>query len=340
MLFTTLLAPVFSYGQFQYTPDSVNALLIQEGKSKAPTIDWQGGNAGTFSMSPTIKEVSIDSSTGVISWTSSLASGTHKLTVMASNTMGTVTNTYTLTNKTPDKPSYFYYNPSKVVSNSPKAGESKPTLINWNLNQSTFEITNNPNSQNISIDNKTGVIKWSANLKPQIYILEVVAINKLGLVSTSLTIDRIKTPIIPPTPPTTNIPPDGFDYTKNVYTFFENQSEQTEKPNINWNGDEGNFMIGIQQNEKLTIDTKSGILRWSSGLLPGTYDLMILATNSAGSVSTTISLVVKKVVKAPTGLSYIPNTHLSAHDQSGQSSIPFVDWHGDQGKFFFRKPNG
>lgn len=144
--------------------------------------------------------------------------------------------------------------------------------------------------------------------------------------------DRKKAPVTPPTS-TTNIPPDGFAYTKTIFTFSENQSGQTEIPTINWNGEEGNFRLIEQQYEEFTLDTNSGVLRWSTGLASGTYNLVILASNSAGSVSTTLRLVVEKEVKAPSGLFYTPNTYTTPHDQAGESSTPVVEWNGDLGTF-------
>jgi hypothetical protein len=162
---------------FSYSTASVTVAIGNAGKSFKPDISWNNdkGKFNIHSIDTATNSITIDIQTGVISWTSSLASGTYKLTVTASNTMGTVTTTYTFVSKAPDKPSDFYYNPSKVVSHSPKAGESKSPFINWNLDQGTLEINNNRDSENISIDSNTGVIKWNAQLKPKVYTLEVVA---------------------------------------------------------------------------------------------------------------------------------------------------------------------
>lgn len=79
-----------------YNETIINTTFFQEGSS-APTVNWNG-NQGSFSLAGTIQGVSINTTTGVLSWSKLLAPKTHVVQVIATNSEGQTTITITLKN--------------------------------------------------------------------------------------------------------------------------------------------------------------------------------------------------------------------------------------------------
>jgi len=72
-------------------------VFFQAGNSDAPRLNWNG-NQGNFSLSSTIDGLSINSTTGVLSWTNSLPIGTHNIQIIATNSAGQTTSNITINN--------------------------------------------------------------------------------------------------------------------------------------------------------------------------------------------------------------------------------------------------
>ncbi|QCK14520.1 hypothetical protein [Mangrovivirga cuniculi] len=79
-----VLTPEVSYSQTTFNP-----AFYSEGNSSAPNISWNG-NQGSFSLSRNIEGLSINSTTGMISWTKLLPYGNHELEVIVSNSAGQI----------------------------------------------------------------------------------------------------------------------------------------------------------------------------------------------------------------------------------------------------------
>lgn len=80
-----------------YSPSSFNGTVGTAGNSSTPTITLGSGGAATYTFNAAVATgISINASTGVISWSATLAAGTYSLVVKATNTTGSVTSTYTL----------------------------------------------------------------------------------------------------------------------------------------------------------------------------------------------------------------------------------------------------
>ena len=81
-----------------YSPSSFSGTVGVAGNSIAPTISLGSGGVATYTFNTAAATgISINASTGVISWSATLASGTYSLVVKATNTTGSTTATYTLT---------------------------------------------------------------------------------------------------------------------------------------------------------------------------------------------------------------------------------------------------
>jgi len=72
--------------------------FFTEGETDAPTINWNG-NVGLFSLGSNITGVSVDATTGIISWDKSLPLGTNTIQLIAINSAGQVSTDIILENQ-------------------------------------------------------------------------------------------------------------------------------------------------------------------------------------------------------------------------------------------------
>ena len=70
-----------------YAETTFDADFYTAGNSSAPTISWNG-NQGNFTISPSVEGLSINSTSGQISWTKTLPPGTHNADVVVTNSAG------------------------------------------------------------------------------------------------------------------------------------------------------------------------------------------------------------------------------------------------------------
>jgi len=81
-----------------YSPASFSGNVGIAGNSSAPTINLGSGGTATYTFNTaTASGISINASTGVISWSATLAAGTYSISIKATNTSGSTTAAYNLT---------------------------------------------------------------------------------------------------------------------------------------------------------------------------------------------------------------------------------------------------
>ena len=129
-------APQVKIPKITYSNTTIDAEFFKDGNSSAPTIDW-GGEKGTLSLSKDIKGLSLDASTGILSWTKELPAGEHSFDVIAVNSAGQASTTITIKNilegsfvGTYSSGIDHYYNirffkdgTAKVIANDPDLGD-------------------------------------------------------------------------------------------------------------------------------------------------------------------------------------------------------------------------
>lgn len=81
----TVEAPTLSFAATSLTTPFLTA-----GSTAAPTVEWNG-ETGTFSLAAAVQGVTIDASTGVVSWDPSLPIGVNTVDVVATNSAGAST---------------------------------------------------------------------------------------------------------------------------------------------------------------------------------------------------------------------------------------------------------
>lgn len=91
----TIVTPAAKPSNLIYTPANDTTSLGIAGQSVVPAIN-NGGATVTFALTTPPTGVSINATTGVISWTNAVAIGTYSLSVTATNSVGNITATYNL----------------------------------------------------------------------------------------------------------------------------------------------------------------------------------------------------------------------------------------------------
>ncbi len=81
---------------FVYSPASSIVNQGTAGSSLAPSINT-GGAAITYSLTTAITGITISATSGVISWANTMSPGTYSITVKATNSVGSISTTYSLT---------------------------------------------------------------------------------------------------------------------------------------------------------------------------------------------------------------------------------------------------
>jgi len=129
--------------------------FFTEGATEAPNVNWNG-NTGSFSLDSNITGISVDASTGIISWDKSLPIGTNSFKLLAINSAGQKSIDIALENE--------------FSGNFDGAYNSDPLSTDVNSN---FELNFNADGTMMAIDNGSseGIGTWtkSGNTITSIY---------------------------------------------------------------------------------------------------------------------------------------------------------------------------
>ncbi|NNF26845.1 MAG: hypothetical protein HKO53_11465 [Gemmatimonadetes bacterium] len=73
-----------------FAATSLTTPFLTAGTTAAPTVEWNG-DTGTFALAAAVQGVTVDATTGVVSWDPSLAIGVSTVDVVATNSAGSTT---------------------------------------------------------------------------------------------------------------------------------------------------------------------------------------------------------------------------------------------------------
>lgn len=90
-------AVVLGPSDFSYAKATFDIEFYTSGQTGTPSIDWNG-SVGTFGLADSYPGVSINSTTGVVSWNKGLSLGSNAIQIIATNADGSLTITITLRN--------------------------------------------------------------------------------------------------------------------------------------------------------------------------------------------------------------------------------------------------
>lgn len=304
----------------KYTPDFISRTVGVAGASAKPTVNW-GGETGAFETSGTYpSDITINTTTGIISWTNTLAVGEYYVKVKARNSVGASDEvTYTITIK-PLAPTSFSYTDGGETSYFNEAGTSR--LPNADLGGGTGTYTIEPAgsvSPEITINGTTGAISWTKNLALGNYTFTVKVDNGTGTLTTTFTLKVVVGPA------------GGFKYTPDNSKLGFGNAGSSVAPEVNWHGETGTFGI-TGAPAGVTINATTGVISWTNDLAVGSYTLNLTAKNSLSPAATT-TYTLKITGAAPSGLSYSTDFANVDAGTEGKSVLPAINWHGETGTF-------
>jgi len=181
-----------------YNPASSTVVTGISGNSVSPSINT-GGAAVTYSLTGTVPSgISINSSTGVISWTNAVAVGVYNLSVKATNNIGSVSGSYSLTvsqTQAVVTPSSFSYNPASSSITQGTAGTSATPTINNGLGTITYSLSGVVPA-GVSVYSATGIISWNTSVATGTYNLTIKAANSAGSITTTYSLTVTAAPVV------------------------------------------------------------------------------------------------------------------------------------------------
>ena len=293
----------YSIPTISYSKSSEIDTFGTTGVSVVPTVSTSGITTCSIT-SGGVSGISINSSTGQISWTNVVPVGIYNLVISATNQSGVGTSNFTL-------------NISSVLSNFAYSIDSVTALFGFAGNSVTPTITGGPVTYSfsnttpavsgITINSVTGVVSWLNSVPVGTYLFKVLASNLLKVDSSKRykLIIKGSAPII--------------SYSINNMVEDQNIADSSVSPTFNSTGLPLTFKIVSGGGFGININSASGVINWTSKVNPGTYIIIVQANNIADSDQTTFNLTINRLT----------DTILYFNNSSFQSNTVSVGGGGD-----------
>lgn len=296
---------------FSYIDGGETTYFTVAGSSRLPDVNL-GGGSGTYTIESSVSpEISINSTTGVVSWTGSLAIGSYPFTVKVDNGTGSLTASFTLT-VVIGPAGNFKYTPDNSKLGFGTAGNSVIPAVSWRGETGTFGITAPP--AGISINATTGVISWTDAVPVGTYTLNLTAKNSQSPAATTTYTLKI-----------TGAAPANLVYATDFANIDAGVAGKSVQPTVNWNGETGTFVIlnAASLPSEISIDA-DGYINWSDNLLVNTYSIQVQAQNTSGN-SNTVTYTLTVAPGKPT-IVYDPPGSAVLMGGTGASLTPIIKW--------------
>jgi alpha-tubulin suppressor-like RCC1 family protein len=262
-------------------------------------------------------DITINNTTGTITRNSNVAPGYYTIEVQASSQNMTATSTVFL-NMTASPPSNLTYNPASFTVNYGDISSSVIPSINLgDATAVTYSIDNN--IAGISIDSTTGIISCSNSVIAGNYTLTVRATstNNVGYTTTTFTV-------------TVNpLPLSSFIYTPSSMEFKYGDISNSSPPSINSGGSSSILyeISGGNIGSIITINSSTGVISVNNPTIITTYYLIIKASNTIGTVTTTVDIAI--TTAPPSAFSYSSNNMTLRYGDTSNSVIPSINNGGE-----------
>ncbi len=301
---------------FTYSPNSNTTAKGVSGSSDLPNVSSTGGAALSYSLTSSITGISIDNSTGRITWDGSVAVGSNSISVIASNG-GSTTTTAIYTLKIYDVPTGLAYSPALQEVNFGTAGTSAtPTVTSDAASTVTYVATLNGSNTlptGISISSSTGVISWNTSVAVGSYALSITPSNAAGA-GAAVTYTLTVKPTVA-----------AFSYSPASSTVAKGSANSSVGPTVtSTGGSPVTYSISAPTTglTGISIAPTTGVISWNATAQVGTYDLTISGNNGAATAGTASYTL--NIYDVPTGLTYSPTSSSVNFGTLGTSAIPTV----------------
>ena len=264
------------------------AYPLVNGNSGTPTTI--GTDTIRYSIdSGNVNGITINASTGVISWVNTVDAGLYKLRVLATNPVGSANLTYIV--NLIDTLKGFSYTPDSIQVSASNTDSLSflPTFVKGS--GATFTILNPIAGFGINASN--GRINWLNTVPIGVYKIRVQA-NNIYNVSVTDTI----------TIALSNQAPSKLQYIKDTMLFKQGVYYSTPRPSIVTGGLTVRYSIESisPSNDSIKIDTTTGTIKWSKEVV-GNYTIQVKARNDLGYILKTIHIQIDSTTNVLVGFS-------------------------------------
>ena len=286
------LPPVISY-----TPSN-NTYTV--GSAITPLNPTNTGGPGvTWSIGPALPAgLTINTSTGVISGTPTIASAIKTYTISADNAGGIGTTTVKITITNPAAPNISYTPSTNIYTVGTAISSLTPVNTGGAATSYSIDITL---PAGLSFDTTTGIISGTPTVSSPATTYTITATNAAGSASTTVNLAvNAQAPVISYSPAT------------NIYTVGTTITSLTP---TNTGGAAASYSIATPLPAGLSFDTSTGVISGTPTAVSPVTNYIITATNASGSSSFTETLSVNStapnIVYTPSTVTYSVGTTIT-----------------------------
>ena len=266
-----------------------------------------GGTITSWSVSPSLPAgLSLDSSTGAISGTPTAVTSSATYTVTASNTGGSDTASITIV-VNDVTPSSLAYSPSSFTLTKGTAMTTVTPTVNGGTITSWSVSPSLP--AGLSLDSSTGAISGTPTAISSSASYTVTASNTGGSDTATVTIV------------VNDVAPSSLAYSPSSFSLTKGTAMTTVTPTVN-GGTITSWSVSPSLPAGLSLDASTGAISGTPTAITSSASYTITASNTGGSDTATVTIVVNDV--APSGLSYSPNSFTLTKGTSITTTTPTV----------------
>ena len=271
---------------------SPNSFTLTKGTAMtAVTPSTSGGPVTSWSVSPSLPAgLSLDTSTGEISGTPTAITSSASYTITASNTGGSDTATVTIV-VNDVAPSSVSYSPNSFTLTKGTAmtavtpSSSGGPVTSWSVSPSL--------PAGLSLDTSTGEISGTPSAITSSASYTITASNTGGSDTASITIV------------VNDVAPSSITYSPNSFTLTKGTAMTSVTPSTS-GGPVTSWSVSPSLPAGLSLDTSTGEISGTPTAITSSASYTITASNTGGSDTATVTIVVNDV--APSSISYSPNS--------------------------------
>ena len=288
-----------------YSPSSFT--LTKGTAMTAVTPTANGGPVVSYSVLPSLPlGLSIDSTTGEISGTPSAVTSSASYTITATNTGGSDTTTITIVVDDVAPSSISYSQNSFTLTKGTTMTTATPTssggtITSWSVSPSL--------PAGLALDSVTGAISGTPSAVTPSAVYTITATNTGGSDTVSITIT------------VNDVAPSGLAYNPHSFTLTKGTAMTTVTPTAS-GGPITSWSVSPSLPTGLSLSFTTGAISGTPTEVTSSAPYTITGTNTGGSVSATVTIVVNDV--APSSLSYSPSSFTLTKGVSMTTTTPTV----------------